>query len=151
MAAVKEVVRDSAIEDTIENLEDPPGRKVTEAEKQLIDSIQLLWNPLTDGILLDTARIYHNDSTVVNPLLTIVTGKVTCCSGITGNIDNRDEKIGRKIRDAEVGKVPYMLIIGDKEQAAGAVAVRLRSGEDLGAMPVDAFVERARADVAAHT
>jgi len=42
-----------------------------------------------------------------------------------------------------------MLIIGDKEQAAGAVAVRLRNGEDLGAMPVDAFVERARAEIAA--
>jgi len=45
--------------------------------------------------------------------------------------------------------VPYMLIIGDKEQAADSVAVRLRSGEDLGALPVAAFIERARADIAA--
>jgi threonyl-tRNA synthetase len=42
-----------------------------------------------------------------------------------------------------------MLIIGDKEQAADAVAVRLRSGEDLGALPVDAFIARAQADIAA--
>jgi threonyl-tRNA synthetase len=53
-----------------------------------------------------------------------------------------------KIRRAQLQKVPYMLVVGDKEQAAGAVAVRLRSGEDLGAMPVDAFVERAKAEVA---
>jgi threonyl-tRNA synthetase len=42
-----------------------------------------------------------------------------------------------------------MLIIGDKEQAAGAVAVRLRSGEDLGALPVDVFIERVKADIVA--
>ena len=54
-----------------------------------------------------------------------------------------------KIRRAQLQKVPYMLIIGDKEQAADAVAVRLRSGEDLGAMPVEAFIARAQADIAA--
>ena len=54
-----------------------------------------------------------------------------------------------KIRQAQLQKVPYMLIIGDKEQAAGAVAVRLRSGEDLGALPLDAFIARAQADIAA--
>jgi threonyl-tRNA synthetase len=54
-----------------------------------------------------------------------------------------------KIRRAQLQKVPYMLIIGDKEQAAGAVAVRLRSGEDLGALPLDAFIERAKADITA--
>ncbi len=63
------------------------GLPMTFPEKPYVDSIQLLWNPSADGILLDTARIYHNDSTVPNPLLTIVTGKVTCCTGITGNID----------------------------------------------------------------
>jgi threonyl-tRNA synthetase len=46
-------------------------------------------------------------------------------------------------------KVPYMLIIGDREQAAGAVAVRLRSGEDLGALSVDAFIARAQDEIAA--
>ena len=62
--------------------------------------------------------------------------------------DSRD-RMQAKIRRAQLQKVPYMLIIGDKEQAAGAVAVRLRSGEDLGAMPVDAFIARAHADIAA--
>ncbi|OGO08652.1 MAG: hypothetical protein A3K46_07155 [Chloroflexi bacterium RBG_13_60_9] len=46
-----------------------------------------------------------------------------------------------KIRDAQMQKIPYMLVMGDKEAAAGAVAVRLRSGEDKGAMPVEKFLE----------
>ncbi len=52
-----------------------------------------------------------------------------------------------KIRNAQLRKVPYMLVVGDREAAEGAVAVRLRSGEDLGAMPLEAFVERAVAEV----
>ncbi len=55
-------------------------------------------------------------------------------------IDDRDEKIGRKIRDAEVKKVPYMLIIGEKEQENGQVAVRKHGQGDLGVMSIDAFV-----------
>jgi threonyl-tRNA synthetase len=52
-----------------------------------------------------------------------------------------------KIRNAQLRKIPYMLILGDREAAEAAVAVRLRSGEDLGAMPLEAFVERAVAEV----
>jgi threonyl-tRNA synthetase len=51
-----------------------------------------------------------------------------------------------KIRNAQLRKIPYMLVIGDREAADGAVAVRLRSGEDLGAMPLEAFVDRAAAE-----
>jgi threonyl-tRNA synthetase len=51
-----------------------------------------------------------------------------------------------KIRNAQLMKIPYMLVLGDREAAAGAVAVRRRSGEDLGAMPLEAFVERASAE-----
>jgi threonyl-tRNA synthetase len=46
-------------------------------------------------------------------------------------------------------KVPYMLIVGDREAAAGAIAVRTRSGEDLGAIAVDDFIARAQAEIAA--
>jgi threonyl-tRNA synthetase len=49
-----------------------------------------------------------------------------------------------KIRDAQMMKVPYMLVVGDKEAEANAVAVRLRSGEDLKAMPLDGFIGIAR-------
>jgi len=57
-------------------------------------------------------------------------------------IDARNEKIGYKIREAQLEKVPYMLVIGDKELDSGAVAVRSRKEGDLGAMALDAFVTR---------
>ncbi|CCH53414.1 threonyl-tRNA synthetase [Fibrisoma limi BUZ 3] len=59
---------------------------------------------------------------------------------IRGFVDLRDEKIGRKIRDAEVNKVPYMLIVGEKEQAEGKISVRRKGQGDLGSMSVDEFV-----------
>lgn len=59
---------------------------------------------------------------------------------IRGFVDNRDEKIGRKIRDAEVRKVPYMLIVGEKEQEEGAVSVRKHGEGDLGTMKVEDFI-----------
>jgi threonyl-tRNA synthetase len=70
-------------------------------------------------------------------------------AGLRVELDDSKDRMQAKIRRAQLQKVPYMLIIGDKEQAAGAVAVRLRSGEDLGAMPLDAFIAQAQADVAA--
>ncbi|HSI90434.1 MAG TPA: His/Gly/Thr/Pro-type tRNA ligase C-terminal domain-containing protein, partial [Adhaeribacter sp.] len=60
---------------------------------------------------------------------------------IRGDIDNRDEKIGRKIRDAEVRKVPYMLIVGEKEQENEIVSVRKHGEGDLGNMTIDLFIE----------
>lgn len=58
---------------------------------------------------------------------------------IRGFVDVRDEKIGRKIRDAEVAKVPFMLIVGEKEQAEGRVSVRRKGEGDLGSMTVAEF------------
>jgi threonyl-tRNA synthetase len=72
-------------------------------------------------------------------------------SGLRVEVDDSKDRMQAKIRRAQLQKVPYMLIVGDKERDAGAVAVRLRSGEDLGALPVDAFIERARADIAMRT
>ncbi|MFD2200993.1 threonine--tRNA ligase [Shivajiella indica] len=59
---------------------------------------------------------------------------------IMGAIDNRDEKIGRKIRDAEVKKIPFMLIVGEKEQAEGKISVRKHGEGDLGALSPEEFV-----------
>lgn len=59
---------------------------------------------------------------------------------IVGAIDNRDEKIGRKIRDAEVKKIPFMLIVGEKEQLDGKVSVRKHGEGDLGSLTPDEFV-----------
>ena len=61
--------------------------------------------------------------------------------------DLRNEKITYKIREHSLQKLPYQLIVGDKEMAAGLVAVRTRQGEDLGQMSVAAFIERLRADL----
>ncbi len=59
--------------------------------------------------------------------------------GFRVEVDHRSEKVGYKIREAQLEKVPYMLVLGDKEAEAGQVAVRARSGEDLGAMEYAAF------------
>lgn len=64
-------------------------------------------------------------------------------AGLRVEVDDRSERMQAKIRDAQLQKVPYMLIVGDREQAAGTVAVRLRTGEDLGAMDLEAFRNRA--------
>jgi threonyl-tRNA synthetase len=60
----------------------------------------------------------------------------------------RNEKIGFKIREHTLKRVPYMLVVGDKEMASGQVAVRSRRGEDLGSMPIDEFIALASKEVA---
>jgi threonyl-tRNA synthetase len=68
-------------------------------------------------------------------------------AGLRVQVDERQEKIGYKIREAQLQKIPYMLVVGDREAAEGAVAVRSRSGGDLGSQPLDAFVASAREEV----
>ncbi len=63
-------------------------------------------------------------------------------TGLRVELDQRNEKLGYRIREAQVQKVPYMLVVGAREQEAGAVAVRRRGGEDLGAMAVADFTAR---------
>ena len=62
-------------------------------------------------------------------------------------LDERQEKIGYKIRDAQLQKIPYMLVIGDRETAEGTVAVRTRAGGDQGARAVADFIGAAREEV----
>jgi threonyl-tRNA synthetase len=61
-------------------------------------------------------------------------------AGIRAEIDTRSEKIGFKIREASLEKVPYILVVGDKEVEKNAVAVRERGGKDLGVMPIDGLI-----------
>jgi len=68
--------------------------------------------------------------------------------GIRVISDLRNEKIGFKIREHTLQRVPYLLIVGDREAEAGTVAVRTRSGEDLGTMTLDALVERLSSEIA---
>jgi threonyl-tRNA synthetase len=69
-------------------------------------------------------------------------------AGLRVELDERLEKIGYKIREAQLQKVPYMLVVGDREAAEGTVAVRSRTGGDLGARPIDDFIASARTEVA---
>ena len=68
--------------------------------------------------------------------------------GLRVELDERSESIGKKIRDAEVLKVPYMLVVGDSEQESGNVAVRRHREGDLGSMAVEEFAGRALAEIA---
>jgi threonyl-tRNA synthetase len=70
-------------------------------------------------------------------------------AGLRVEVDERQEKIGYKIREAQLQKIPYMLVIGDREAAEGTVAVRTRAGGDQGARPVTEFVAAATAEVRA--
>ncbi len=62
--------------------------------------------------------------------------------GIRARVDSRSESVGRKIRDAELGKVPYMLVLGDRELEAGGAAVRSHADGDLGVMDAAAVADR---------
>jgi len=68
-------------------------------------------------------------------------------SDIRASVDERDEKIGKKIRDAEIRKVPYMLIVGEKEAAENSVSVRKHGQGDLGSMSFEKFSEMILEDV----
>src|ERR1700722_469954 len=62
-------------------------------------------------------------------------------AGLRSHLDDRKEKVNLKIREAQLQKVPYMLVVGDREAEAGTVSVRHRKHGDLGAKPLDQFIE----------
>ena len=74
--------------------------------------------------------------------------KVLENSDIRALVDCRSEKVGKKIRDAELEKIPYMLIVGENEKSEGTVSVRKQGEGDIGTMTIEAFAERIRSEVA---
>ena len=64
--------------------------------------------------------------------------------------DLRNEKIGFKIREHTLQRIPYLLVIGEKEALNGTLAVRTRTGEDLGSLTLEAFRARLTSDIASH-
>ena len=68
-------------------------------------------------------------------------------SGIRSGIDTRSERINAKVRDAQINKIPYMFIVGDREVESETVGVRLRSGEDLGALSLNEMKKRISSEV----
>lgn len=71
--------------------------------------------------------------------------------GVRVLTDLRNEKITYKIREHSLQKLPFILVVGDKEKAAGAVAVRARGNQDLGVMPLAAFVEKLQSSINSKT
>ena len=94
-----------------------------------------LWLSPVQGVIIPISDVKHMD------YARKVEGELQA-AGLRVEVDDRRDRMGAKIRDAQLQKVPYMLIIGDKELESGAVAVRLRSGEDLGALPVEELKAR---------
>jgi threonyl-tRNA synthetase len=71
--------------------------------------------------------------------------------GVRSELDTADDKIGAKIRRAREQKIPYLLIVGAKEMETNAVAVRTRKDQDLGAMPLPAFIDKISEEVTKRT
>lgn len=72
-----------------------------------------------------------------------ITGQLKS-EGLRVNLDDRPQTLQAKIRDAQLQKIPYMLVVGDKEEKGGVVALRLRTGEDLGSIKIEEVIKRAR-------
>jgi len=92
-----------------------------------------LWLATEQFIVLPISEKYNEYAEKVSEFLNN--------SDIRGLVDNRNEKIGKKIRDAEIAKIPFMLIVGEKEFEQNQVSVRQRGEGDRGAMSQDAFIE----------
>jgi len=99
-----------------------------------------LWLNPSQAIVLSLSEKYENYAQKVLRLLEN--------SDIRTLIDNRAETMGKKIREAETQKIPYMLIVGENEEKEGTVSVRKRGGEDLGSMSVEAFAKLINDEVA---
>ena len=92
-----------------------------------------LWLTPEQVIILPISEKYHDYAEKILNLLNNY--------DIRGLVDERAEKAGRKIRDAEVSKIPYMLIVGEKEDNEGTVSVRKHGGEDLGVLKLNDFIQ----------
>jgi threonyl-tRNA synthetase len=72
-------------------------------------------------------------------------------AGLRATVDRRDEKVGAKIRDAQLQKIPYMLVVGDREAESASAALRTRSGGDQGTMDMTVITDRIRTAVASRS
>jgi threonyl-tRNA synthetase len=99
--------------------------------------LQVVVLPITDA-QLDYARKVHENLSQ---------------AGIRAELDGRNEKVNYKIREWETRKVPYMLVVGDREKQSGTVAVRQHKKGDLGAIPSEEFLARVKREIQtkAHT
>ena len=92
-----------------------------------------LWLAPEQVVILPISEKYHD---YANKIMQLLKNYDIC-----GRIDQRSETTGRKIRDAEVSKTPYMIIVGEKEESEGTVSVRKHGGDDLGSMKIDTLID----------
>jgi len=91
-----------------------------------------LWLASDQFIILPVSEKYNEYAEKVSEFLNN--------SDIRGIVDDRNEKVGKKIRDAELAKVPFMLIVGEEELGSNTVSVRQRAKGDLGKLPYEEFM-----------
>ena len=102
-----------------------------------------VWLAPVQGIILPISEKFAGYAEEVRTAL--------AAAGVRVEVDDRNEKLGYKIREAQLQKVPYMLVVGAREQEERTVSVRRRAGADLGALPIDGFAARVREQVAARS
>jgi threonyl-tRNA synthetase len=98
-----------------------------------------LWLAPVQAIVLPVADRHNGYGRTVTERLV--------AAGLRARFDDRTESVGRKIREAELAKVPYMLVVGDRETEADAAALRRHGEGDLGTLPVDQVIDRLRAEI----
>jgi threonyl-tRNA synthetase len=98
-----------------------------------------LWLAPVQAVVLPVADRHNDRANEVAEELRV--------AGLRARVDDRTESVGKKIRDAELSKAPYMLVVGDKEAESRAVAVRHHGDGDLGTMDLEALVARMRNEV----
>lgn len=98
-----------------------------------------LWLAPTQAIVLPVSDVFNDYAYEVKAKLNE--------AGFRVEVDERHEKVGKKIRDAEVGKYPYMLVVGEKDKTAGGVTPRKRKEGDLGMMSLEGFIEHMKAEI----
>jgi len=98
-----------------------------------------LWLTLTQVAILPISEKYNDYAKKVGQYFDSV--------GVRATIDDRNEKIGRKIRDNELKRVPYMVIVGENESAEGLVSMRKQGGGEQATMKMEEFAQRINAEV----
>ena len=98
-----------------------------------------LWLAPTQAIVLPVSDVFNDYAYEVKAKLNE--------AGFRVEVDERHEKVGKKIRDAEVGKYPYMLVVGEKDQTAGGVTPRKRKEGDLGMMSMEGFIDHLKTEI----
>jgi threonyl-tRNA synthetase len=109
------------------------------------------WLAPLQAVVIPIADRHNEYAHKVVSMLREVQLKNALNGGIRAEIDDSRESMQKKIRNAQLQKVPYMLVVGDREAEAGQAAVRLRSGADLKALPIEDIIARIKGEVESRT